>query len=290
MLTLQSKTEDNMEFEQQMQERGYCCATITANDIQTERQRQKFTIVMLCTHGEALIELNMERLRAHAGSRLCYTHVMELHQVEVSPDFEAIALVMNDQFSLESVVGVETELLQSLVSTPVRHIDDHKRWQLLLNLFDSLRIYGSMDVGKFRHEIPRSIFRSIVIILGENEPAHSSIAPVKGGYSMADTYFRNFINLINDNVRREHEVAFYAQKLCITPKYLNEICKLKSGHKAKEIISSILVNYIKRELMYTDKSMKQLAAEFNFADQSSLGKFFRKLTGQSPLTFKRNQQ
>ena len=51
-----------------------------------------------------------------------------------------------------------------------------------------------------------------------------------------------------------------------------------------------MVNYIKRELMYTDKSMKQLAAEFNFADQSSLGKFFRKLTGQSPLTFKRNQQ
>ena len=290
VVILQSKTEMRMNFEQQIEDCGYCCVTLTARDFQAERQRQKFTIVLLCTHGEALVELNMERLRARSGSRLCYTHVMELRQIEVSPDFEALALVMNEQFSMESVVGVETELLQSLFSTPVRHIDDPKRWQLLLNLFESLRIYGSMDVGKFRHEIPRSIFRSIVIILGEAESGTAATHPQKGGYSMADNYFRNFINLINDHVQREHEVAFYAQHLCITPKYLNEICKLKSGHKAKEIISAILVNYIKRDLMYSGKSMKELASEFGFADQSSLGKFFRKLTGQSPLTFKRNQQ
>ena len=277
-----------MKFEQQLQEQGYCCATITASDIKTARRQQKFTIVLLCTQGEALMELNMERVQARAGSRLCYTHVMELHQLEVSPDFEAIALVMNDQFAMESVVGVETKLLQSLFSMPVRHIDDTQRWQLLLNLFESMRIYGEMGVCNFRHEIPRSIFRSIVIILDEDETERPP--QLRGGYSMADNYFRNFMNLVGDNVQREHEVAFYAQKLCITPKYLNEICKVKSGHKAKEIISSILTNYIKRELTYSSKSMKELAAQFNFADQSSLGKFFRKHTGQSPLTFKRNQQ
>ena len=231
----------------------------------------------------------MEQVRAQAGSRICYTHVLEMRHLEVSSDFEAIALVMSDQFSFESVVGVETELLQSLFMTPVRQIDDPLRWNLLLNLVNSMSIYGSMSEGKFHHEIPRSIFRSIVIILGENEVEYASTGSSSRmqGYSMADTYFRNFINLINDHVQREHEVAFYAEQLHITPKYLNEICKLKSGHKAKEIISTILVTLVKREITYSSKSMKELASEFNFSDQSSLGKFFRKLTGQSPLTFKR---
>ena len=286
---MQSKTEIAMNFDQQLERQGYCCTTITASDIRPQRPINKVTILMLCTRGNALLEVNMEQVRARAGSRICYTHVLEMRHLEVSSDFEAIALVMNDQFSFESVVGVETELLQSLFITPVRQIDDTLRWKLLLNLVESMRIYGSMGEGKFHHEIPRSIFRSIVIILGESEVEYASAVSSSRtqGYSMADTYFRNFINLINDHVRREHEVVFYAEQLHITPKYLNEICKLKSGHKAKEIISTILVTLVKREITYSSKSMKELAAEFNFSDQSSLGKFFRKLTGQSPLSFKR---
>ena len=276
-----------MNVEQEIEKRGYCCLSITSSDIKLERQAVKCTVVILCTGGEAVLEMNMEQVRVTAGCRICYSHVMLMRLVSVSADFEALALMTDDKFALQALIGIETDVLQDLFRTPVRAITDNIRWKLLYKLFESLRLYSAIGGGKNRQDVAQSIFRSMAIVLSDDVGGERMRQ--QSGYSAADTYFRNFINLINDHVVKEHEVAYYAEQLNITSKYLNEVCKLKSGHKAKEIISSILVTFIKRELMYSSKSMKELAAEFNFADQSSMGKFFRKLTGQSPLTFKRNQ-
>ena len=84
-------------------------------------------------------------------------------------------------------------------------------------------------------------------------------------------------------------MAFYAGKLSITAKYLNEVCKNKGGYKAKEMISLFLISKIKQEILMSGKSIKNIAYEYGFADQSSMGKFFSKITGMSPGEFKKTQ-
>lgn len=277
-----------MDLEQQLQQRGFCVVDVTAQLLQSRHFPEKYTIMVFCTGGKATLEVNMERVSITAGTRVCYTHVLLMHLLDVSDDFRAVAVVVMETFAFDAVVGVETETLQSLFTTPIRTINDSRRWQLLLTLVESIRLYAAIDTTPYHSEISRSLFRNMMIVLGE-DAGTSDRHPGTTGYTMADTYFRKFISLIYEHVHQEHEVAYYAGCLHITSKYLNEICKLKSNHKAKEIISSILATFIKRELMYSSKSMKELAAEFNFADQSSLGKFFRKLTGQSPLAYKQQQ-
>ena len=276
------------QVEQQLQEKGYQVLSLTRENVQLGNNPGKFTILGFCTQGSAVIEMNMERCHLTQGSRICYTHLLMSQTISVSPDFQAILLVMTDQFAFNSSIGITTETIQSLFTSPIIAINDNKIWQLMLHLMNSLRVYAELE--SYRPEFPQSIFRGMVQILGMSDASHHLAPAKRNGYSMADTYFRNFINLIYDHVKQEHEVAYYADQLHITSKYLNEICKLKSGHKAKEIISHILVTFIKRELLFTSKSMKELAAEFCFADQSSLGKFFRKLTGFSPLLYKNSQK
>jgi YesN/AraC family two-component response regulator len=65
------------------------------------------------------------------------------------------------------------------------------------------------------------------------------------------------------------------------------LCKLKGGRKAKEIITSFLISKIKQEMIMSGKSIKTIAYEYGFSDQSSMGKFFSKNTGMSPSEFRK---
>ena len=71
-----------------------------------------------------------------------------------------------------------------------------------------------------------------------------------------------------------------------------ELKKLGPGSYTviKDIISKFLVARIKRELIISGNSVQRIAYDFNFCDQSSLGKFFKKATGMSPVAFRRSRQ
>ena len=57
------------------------------------------------------------------------------------------------------------------------------------------------------------------------------------------------------------------------------------GKSAKDAISIVLTSLIRHDLLTGDSNIKALASKYNFCDQSSLGKFFKKETGMSPNTF-----
>lgn len=97
---------------------------------------------------------------------------------------------------------------------------------------------------------------------------------------------KNFKNLVADNFRRLHKVSEYAEQMTITPKYLNQVVKSLLGQTAKEVIQEKIVLNAKRELKYSDKSVKEIAFELGFEDPLHFSSFFKKCTGMSPSNFK----
>lgn len=267
-------------------DKGYCVVELSSdNDFMGKSISSKYTILVLCLQGSVTYEMNLETIKASAGMRITFPHVSLLTPVSMTPDFKALALVMEDNFAIQSTVGVDTEKVSAIFAKPYRMVEDKKEWDMLLTLMDGLNQYQHFPSTSLSLQIGGSIFRNIMLILCDTEGSsysHSSMT-----LSAADSYFRNFINMLSDNVRTQHEVSYYADMLNISPKYLGEICKLKSGRKAKEIISTVLISQIKREIIMGNMSMKAIAFNYGFSDQSSLGKFFRKMVGMSPLAFRR---
>ena len=271
---------------QRLQDNSYNVVKLTKDyQMRSDRVMAKYMIIVLCTRGFIDYEFNMERVHLEAGMRVCYTHVTHLRVLEYSDDYEVSALVMGYEFSFNCTEGVETNLIQSLFDNPVANIADARIVRMVGLLLDTLEQYKTFQADQQNIQVSMSLVRNILLLIADHSE-NSSLR--KQPYSMADTYFRNFINNVTDNVKREHEVTYYADILNITPKYLSEICKLKTGHKAKEIISAILLRSLKADLIGSGKSMKELAAEYGFADQSSFGKFFRKITGLSPLHYRQH--
>ena len=96
-----------------------------------------------------------------------------------------------------------------------------------------------------------------------------------------------YIHIVN-NYRKEHQAKFYAQKMCLTPQYLNQITTNIFGKTLSSIISDLLFSTARSMLLSSEMSIQEIADELNFADQSSFSKFIKKIAGKSPNALRKS--
>ena len=102
-----------------------------------------------------------------------------------------------------------------------------------------------------------------------------------------DTIFENFIRLVEENYRTERRVSWYAEQLGISGKYLSEVIKHVSQRTPNQWIDDYVVLEIRVQLKNTTKSVREIAQELRFANQSFLGKYFKEHVGISPTEFRK---
>lgn len=279
-----------MEFRQRIEKCGYCSIELNGTHLIENKTpiTIDYNVIALCDSGEVTFEVNMQKVTMRKGECACLGNVVFIHTTNMSPDFKARVIVCSRAFSLDTIVGIPTEYLELVFFNPSVKIETDVEWQLLSNFFDNMILLQDLDLGAKHAEVTGATFRSIIMVIAQHEVRMKKFTHKKISYSQSDAYFRNFIALIQEHIKQEHEVSFYASKLNITPKYLSLLCKQKSGYKAKDVISAFLASKLKQELILSGKSAKQLSYEYGFADQSSMGKFFNKATGMSPTEFKSN--
>jgi AraC-like DNA-binding protein len=95
-----------------------------------------------------------------------------------------------------------------------------------------------------------------------------------------------FIKLVDIGYKQNHSIRYYADKLCITPNYLNEQIKSAKGINAKQVIHNKIIQEAKKMLLYTSDSMSDIAASLNYENTSYFIRFFRKQTGYTPLQYR----
>lgn len=103
-----------------------------------------------------------------------------------------------------------------------------------------------------------------------------------------DETFIRLIGLIEQNFRSQRGVEFYADKLCLSPKYLSNLSKSVSGYTVQELVFKAIVREAISLLKNTQKTVLEISEELNFPNVSYFGTFFRKQTGMSPMQMRRN--
>jgi len=98
--------------------------------------------------------------------------------------------------------------------------------------------------------------------------------------------FTDFIALVSEYAPARHTIDFYASRLCITPRYMSAIIRQVSGKSAKQWIDDALVTRIKIDLKHTDKPIARIADDMNFPNPSFMTKFFKRMTGMTPRSFR----
>jgi AraC family transcriptional activator of pobA len=102
----------------------------------------------------------------------------------------------------------------------------------------------------------------------------------------ADATVEALRRLIEEHFRHDRHVGFYAQRLAMTSDRLNDHLKRAAGVTAGHLIRQRLVTEAKRQLVFTNQPIHEIAAELAFADPSHFARFFRKNTGTTPQAFR----
>lgn len=99
-------------------------------------------------------------------------------------------------------------------------------------------------------------------------------------------HFSAFMQLVEKHFSEHWPVARYAEQLGITPPHLNTICRKLQQQSALEIVHQRLLLEAKRNLIYTGKTIAEIAYQLGFSDPSHFTRFFKNKCGENPKAFR----
>ena len=102
--------------------------------------------------------------------------------------------------------------------------------------------------------------------------------------------FNAFYDLLINNYKEQHEITWYAEKLCLTTKYFSGVIRRITGKSAAQWIDEILILQAKR-LLFTrrDMNIQQIAFELGFKGNANFCRFFKDQTGLRPSQYRKKQ-
>ena len=254
--------------------------------IPKEPTRMNFILMALCKHGKAQYSIDTREQTVKPGDLL---FISERHIVDnymASPDFECLCIMVSTEFYhgfIQNVKNVSSLLLFSM-NNPVVSLTP-REIQVYSNYYQTIREKMSDREHHYRTDLVKALLLAMfydmsnVIWRVEQQGAKSQ--------TRADVIFANFIRLLEQHFRQERRVSWYAEQLCITPKYLSEIVKQVSKRTPNEWIDNYVILEIRVLLKNSTKSIKEIAEELQVPNQSFLGKYFKEHIGVSPSQYRK---
>ena len=216
------------------------------------------------------------------GDMLLVAPRMSIELMKKSSDFGTCGLCLEPFFFDSLSIGnyVYKRLYNSSHTTYVLRLEDSDTGHIRKTL-DLMSHYLTSD-----H--PAEMAGSLVnfLLLQITEIFHSQNVHPAGRVRRSDALFRLFRKLLAENYRKEHELQFYADSLHISQTYLSRVIRQVSGKTVNNYIAEALYTDARRLLVFTDLTVKEIAEQLGFSDQSSFGKFFKKKSETSPANFR----
>ena len=222
--------------------------------------------LMMVREGWVRVVVNLEEflLQRHSAMVLTPDGIIEIQ--EWSDDFDMQAFSFKDQ---------------PLFAEPSQHtcftLNDDE-WDLACQYFQL--IWHTVHRPIVMTEVIQKLQSALLTELSHIE--WREIGNRQAKTSRYELILHQFLKLVNSNGLRQRKIAFYADKLCITPNHLGAVIKRVSGLSVMQWINRHTIQKAKVLLRYSDLPVWEIAERMNFANPSFFSKFFKKETGMTP--------
>lgn len=249
--------------------------------------KMSVAIAALCLRGTVEFVVDLKKHVFSAPSLAIILPDQILHYSRrVSEDFSALFVVMSKEF-IESLLLKPQESLPVffyLRNTPCTSLTPGES-ELLLTYYSLLRTTIRAEINAYTREVVRNLVRAffygIATIFQRHEP------PTRQHRQRKEEIFEQFSQLLRKHCKEHRSVSFYADKLCLTPKYLSSTVKEVSQKTAGEWIDESVILEAKVMLKSSGMSIQQVSDALSFPNQSFFGKYFKQHTGVAPREYRK---
>jgi AraC-like DNA-binding protein len=251
--------------------------------------RMKAFTLILCTDGMENGSVNLRDVSINKGSLLMSFPGNVLKIESGYPMATVRGIMLSQDFMRMMNVDVRNSmpLFMRLAYNPMIHLTQ-KQQEDIERYLDLLENISDNDNLAHRDQIVSGLVSSMFFRISDMYEQSTQVANDKelSVRNRREEYFAKFITLLSNNFKRERTVGFYAEQMCVTPKYLSLLIKEFSGKSAAEWIDYYVITEAKTLLRYSTMSIQEVAYELSFSSQSFFGKYFKHLTGMSPSEYK----
>lgn len=249
--------------------------------------RSDFLGVFLLIEGELQVEVNFIKYQLQKNSLVLTSPNSLKRVIQASPDAKITGMSFTTSFL--NWLGVSSNVFELLDYFTTKFSAE---WKLneedaiqFLKLIAQLQEQAGNDPNRpYRKELLYHTFYIVLYSMSELGKKYAN--QVNQIMSRKENLMKDFIMLVQEQFRTERKVLNYANQLHVSAKYLTETIKEISGSTAGVFIDHIVLLEAKSLLLNPKLSISQIALNLNFSDQSFFGKFFKRLTGQSPKAYR----
>ncbi len=251
--------------------------------------RKGWHAFLMVYEGELRVTANGDRLGFNTSVYVDFIDGVEWEDIRLVGHFRACFVIMEQSFFMEATVSLRTRIAEMMMhysQSPFVFFEGNKIngiHQLENVLFSTLT---NQIGGIFQREILLSIICVWQYEMWNVFFHRNQVGQVKG-----TTYWKNavsqFLYLAHTHCRERHEVGWYACQIGISPDALSSAIKRLYGKTASTVLNDLLLNEAKVCLRNPDLSIQDVADLLCFGDQSSFGKFFKRMCGVPPVIFRK---
>ena len=243
-------------------------------------EKYEHAAIIVCTAGHCNLKINLENYEVEAPSLITIMPGQIVEPMAASQNFSAIIIALSKRFiDMINLPGWQQNYLQ-MYNHPAQPLDE-SQVNAMRFFFTVLHHAASDEDNPFRLQVIENMIRVFY---------YGGVSRMKQHDTNTSTFkngiVERFMNLVREHYREERLIGFYADKLCITPKYLSKVVKEHTGRSAGEWIERHVILEARAMLQSSDMTIQQISTSLNFPNQSFFGKYFKRATGLSPKQYR----
>ncbi|MEP6750246.1 MAG: helix-turn-helix domain-containing protein [Bacteroidota bacterium] len=202
----------------------------------------------------------------------------QVHYWDITSEPDGYVVIIRKPFVEKSLDSELKSLLTQISSECCLHLKDTNTIEKLLELLtEEINTDGSSNF-----QITEGLLKSLLA------KALEVSKPITQKAEHTSDLFQAFIQLLSADNGVKNKVAYYAEKLHTTPQNINAACQKSIQKPAGEVLSDFVLNEAKRLLIYTDKTISEIAFDMEFTDPSHFVKYFKRAVSCTPNAFRQS--
>ena len=242
------------------------------------------SMVLFCLQGELHVRISLKEYTLSPDMFCVIITGMIFEVLSISNDFRGFMIATRTNFM--PVTEKTTQVMSFYKCLQSRHcfVLEEKEVMAFVGVYHSIKATLQELDHPYRIPMLQSYvqilyYRMLPIVLKEEESRS------KYSHTRQEEIFQRFIGEVEKHYRKERSVKFYADLLCISPKYLSTVIYKISQQLAGEWIDAYVILEAKTLLKSGRLTIQQISEQLNFSNQSFFGKFFKRCAGMSPKEY-----
>ena len=247
-----------------------------------------FNIFMLCNKNRVTFHQGNVHYTADSGDFVVWLSTKPCDRIDYSDQTDADVLLVSDYFldlyrpnQVSDARGYEYQTINPILRSTLTLLARERT--ILEDDFKNILRHSYTFQGYLGEQIAGTLLR---VLLYDLWTFFSQLAMKYQDEGLPSPHFARFLLEARYNCSKHRDVAWYANKIGVTPKYLTEISKDATNRPAGDWIDEYAAIILRNELSAENLSLTDLAKEMNFSSLPAFTRYVKRVLGCSPSEFR----